>query len=103
MVNLKFKAIVFHNGHMVIENAAIENDLKEFWVELGPSVGWGRFERNDEWIKSGEAPFVLREVRPTHEKAPSPIASSLGVLWRRRAAIEAQQQIEAYQQSLRTP
>lgn len=106
-MQLKIDAIVFMNGYVVIE---LEPGTPEFWIELGPDVGWGRFVPNESRpIKSDKipiipptthkprVPYVLREVRPAHEPRPSPIVSSLGVLWRRQAAIEAHQRIVAYQ------
>lgn len=98
MMDLPFDAILFANGHVVIESST---KVSEFWVELGPQVGWGRFERlAGSLTNRGEAPFVLREVRPAREIAPSPVVSSLGVLWRRQAAIEAHQRIEAYRRQV---
>ncbi|WP_156429594.1 hypothetical protein [Burkholderia sp. TSV86] len=91
-MKLDFEAIVFANGYVVID---ARSDLPDFWVELGPEVGWGRFERMVEFA-FGEGRFVLREVRPAYEMAPSPIVSPLGVLWRRQAAIE----IGAYRQEM---
>lgn len=93
---LNFDAIVFANGYVVIDAAF---DVPDFWVEFGPDVGWGRFARESELANLGEARFVLREVRPAHEREPSPVVSSLGVLWRRRAACEAHQRIEIYRQA----
>lgn len=93
-MDLLCEAIVFANGYVVIESST---DAREFWIELGPEVGWGRFQRlAGSVINRDEVPFVLREVRPAHAPVPSPVVSSLGVLWRRRAAIAAHQRIEAY-------
>ncbi|WP_143328074.1 hypothetical protein [Caballeronia pedi] len=92
-LDLHADAVVFLNGFVTIES---EVDVPEFWIELGPSVGWGRFERLEEIKTKDEALFVLCGVRSAHEPVPSPIASPLGVLWRRRAAIEAQRRISTY-------
>lgn len=96
-INVQFEAIAFVNGLVVIESSL---DVHSFWVELGPSVGWGRFDRMEPGTTTtGEVPFVLRVVRPGHESTPSPIVSSLGVLWRRQAACEAQKRIAAFQRA----
>lgn len=39
MFALKFDAIVFHNGYVLIDAIC---DLSAFWIEFGPEVGWGR-------------------------------------------------------------
>ncbi len=92
------EAVTFFNGHVVVD--AISN-FPEFWIRIGPEVGWGRFVRLlDAQPTNGAAQFVLREVLPELAPQQGPTVSLLGVLWRRQAAIEAQQGISAYLQGL---
>lgn len=90
---VRIDAIVFANGNTTIECIS---DLDRFWLPLSPAVGWAKFER----LEPTKGSFQLCEVRPAHDPVPRPIVSSLGVLWRRQAAIEAHRSISSYQQGL---
>lgn len=98
IMNLNTEAIVFANGLVCIE--CDPGNITEFWVELGKEIGWGKFTEVKTLYKKKTRPFRLTEVRPAHNPVPSPIASSLGVLWRRKAAISAQRAFGAYYSGL---
>lgn len=96
--NMDVNSAVFVNGVFVI-NAI--TDLNEFWLPLGQNVGYGRlvmcgYEREAIGLKM----FVLHEVQSASYPIPHPVIASLGVLWRRQAAIAADQSIAAYREGL---
>jgi hypothetical protein len=81
-----------------------ETQHQEFWLALGchthdAPLGYLRLVRcRDEVIlQKTQGLFELREVLPAGSPAPSPIVSLSGVLWTRRAALEADRAIGAYQ------
>ena len=59
------------NGVFLFTNSARQED---FWVFLGPLVGWGRLSlRTNRLSSSAEGAFELVEIRPATEEPPSPI------------------------------
>lgn len=76
----------------------------EFWLEI-QKVGWMRFERvrhpGDDLTARGT--WLSSEVRPGHCPDPHQAISLSGVLWTRRAALEAHQSICAFQAGLNPP
>lgn len=89
MREIRLDSLVFHANATVAETGT---DLDEFWISLGPDVGYAQFIRQH----PGQARFLLRQVRSAHSPVPSPLASVRGVLWSRRAAIEADRSIASY-------
>ena len=85
---------VFVNGFFTIE--AFSN-LPGFVLPLGPDIGLGVFERIDAEHDVSPRKYVLRRVLSAPAPAPYPTVASLGVLWTRRAALEAHQSIVSYQ------
>lgn len=89
-------ALVHKNGFFVYSDQP-----NDFWVLLSKEIGWGRFScpRPNDGDVNGEWLFVLREIRPVGGQVPDPIIESSDVLWRRRAAIEAEKSISSYLRS----
>jgi hypothetical protein len=79
--------------------------LKEFFIAFGrngldgAAIGYGRFVRCGEEVinQMTQGLFELREVLSASSPVPHPIVSLSGVLWTRRAALEADRAIGAYQ------
>lgn len=91
---IRIDSLIFHaNGTF----AEVVTDLDAFWIPLTPTVGFARFEVVDT-LSSRECArtFQLLEVRAASWLAPHPQVSVSGVLWSRRAAIEADQAIGSY-------
>lgn len=84
----------------------IDTPLDEFWAALhsikGAAMAFVRFKRfGDELILGRyQGLFGAVEVRPALGSCPGPIVSLSGVLWTRRAAIEAEIVLSAYLQGL---
>lgn len=75
-----------------LELAGVE--VPYFWIELwnlDTHLGYGRFDMHPDYPGSAATTrsFVLTALLPAHSPAPSPTASLSGVLWNRRAALEA--------------
>lgn len=84
----------------------VDTELSEFWVVLSAKtsdrnpIGYARFVdcKADEVILGGVVKtFGLQEVQSASFPCPHPIISLSGVLRTRRAALEADQAISAYQ------
>lgn len=86
---VRLNALVFHKNATVVE---AETGLDEFWVALGPSLGFLHFTRQH----LNQERFLLRQVQSESLPIPSPLVSVRGVLWSRRAALEANQAISSY-------
>lgn len=71
----------------------VETVHDKFGLAAGEGKGWLVFSR----VTPGQAVFQLQELLSPHEPNPFPRASLLGVLWSRRAALEAHQCIASYQ------
>lgn len=85
----------FYNGYVIV---TANTNVDEFVMPLGNGVGYGHFvflgfENQSKNLKR----FELKEVLPTHCPAQHLLVESLGVLWKRHAAIEAEKSISAYQ------
>jgi hypothetical protein len=82
-----------------------ETDQQEFVVAIGShnldgkAIGYARFVRCGEEIinQTTQGLFELREVLSASSPVPHPVVSLSGVLWTRRAALEADRAIGAYQ------
>lgn len=76
----------FHpNGFFI--NAPKQGD---FWVHLGPLVGWGKFSmlyETNEFTKPS-ALFQLVEVLPAGSEPPESVVGGSNVLWRLTEALE---------------
>lgn len=60
-----------YNGMFLFTNSARQED---FWVFLGPLVGWGRLSlRTNRLPNSAEGAFEFVEIRPATEEPPTPI------------------------------
>lgn len=77
---------------------AMDTPLASFWLALGctgsdKAIGYARYERRGEEVVTGvrQGLFELTEVLPAGCPAPHPTISLSGVLWTRRAALEAEQ------------
>jgi len=88
------EALLFHptNG-LFFEDGSFEAD--EFAVTLRPGMVL-IFRR----MPSTPECFEAVEVRETSSQGPRPPASVRGVLWSRRAAIEAEKSISAYREAI---
>jgi len=65
----------------------LEPESKEdFWLFLGPAVGWGRFSLVTNRIPGGADSFELVEIRPADAPAPCPVVEFNNVLWRKKEA-----------------
>lgn len=80
-------SLVFHNGQCVME---VSTGVDGFWVELGPEAGFALF------MRSSPAGFRLQEVQLVPTPGLYQRASVRGVLWSRRAAIEADRAISSF-------
>lgn len=80
-------SLVFHNGQCVVE---VATDVDGFWIELGPEAGFAFF------MRVSPAAFRLQRVQPALTPGPYQRASVRGVLWSRRAAIEADRSISSF-------
>lgn len=80
-------SLVFHNGRCVMDVVA---DVDGFWIELGPEAGFALF------MRVSPVAFRLQQVQPVQTPGPYPRASVRGVLWSRRAAIEADRSISSF-------
>ena len=70
-------------------------DRKEdFWLFMGDLVGWMRFSMCRYGLNSER--FEAVEVLPPRSPVPYPVVVIKGVLWSRKAALEAEQCISAY-------
>jgi len=87
-------ALVFHpaNG-LFFEDKSVMTD--EFAVTLRPGMLL-IFRR----MPSTPECFEVKEVRETRSQDPHPPVLGLGVLWSRRAAIEAEKSICAYREAI---
>lgn len=91
---LKLEALVLHPNGWVIEGVG---SVQQFWLEI-QRVGWMRFERIDRPVSLSEkGTWLATEVRPGPCPDPHQSTSLSGVLWTRRAALEAHQAIFAFQ------
>lgn len=89
MREVRINSLVFHENAVVADVSA---GINEFWVSLGPGIGFAQFIRES----SAQGLFLLHQVLPGHLPAPSPLVSVRGVLWSRQAALEADQAIASY-------
>ena len=78
----------------VLEGLDIEHD--EFSLSVGQGKGWLIFQR----VNSSPSSFQLLKLLPPYAPHPYPQVSLRGVLWSRRAALEAHQGICAYQAAI---
>ena len=85
---IRINSLVFHKNGTVID---CDWTGQEFWLCLRPDVGYVKFMR----LPSGS--FLSQQVLLAHSPIPDPLVSVRGVLWSRRAAIEADQAIASYQ------
>lgn len=79
-------AIMHHTGIMLYADTR-----EDFWLTLGPGLGWGRFTRlyADKGFKEEDgALFRLAEVRPESEGAPAIIREEQ--LWGAREALDVE-------------
>lgn len=93
MREIRPDSLVFHKNGVVIEG---DIDMAGFWVDLGPGIGYLQFLR----VANCSGTFLSRQLLPAHSPAPCPLVSIPGVLWSRRAAIEADQAIGSYRVGL---
>lgn len=97
MMEIKPDALIFFN-HTVILSFSEENtpEEKEFWVELVYGRSYAKFHQLD----ATPTDFVAVEVVSGYFPDLHPTASLQGVLWTRRAAVEADQEISAFEADL---
>ena len=88
-IDLRPDCVIFTNGKVVFE---IVQAPDVFWVDLGESIGFGEFCR----FPTDANTLLLMRLQQDRTQVPYPIASIRGVLWSRRAAIEAEKSISAH-------
>lgn len=93
-VEISIDALIFHDNGVVIDGA--QTHLDSFWISLGPGIGYARFTK----VPGTSGKHLLQQLLPGHSQVPSPLVSVPDVLWRRRAAIEADRSIASYRQGL---
>ena len=91
---LTIDSLVFHKNGVVIELARTE--LETFWISFVPGIGYAQFTR----VPGTSGKHLLQQLLPGYCPAPSPLVSVPDVLWRRQAAIEADQSIASYRREL---
>jgi len=98
---IKMDSLVFHPNGWVIAGSAIEGRSCPpfFWLEI-QKLGWLRFELVPEFTETAERSWLATAFHAGDCPDPNQSFSLLGVLWTRRAAIEAHQSISAYEQGL---
>ena len=122
-IRIPITAAIFHENALTI---SLKHDMEDFWVNLGPFVGWGRFSNRERiWppreevliplnvkldpettellAKSSpvkEHVFLLVEVIPADSPPPSPRGCGSDVLWRKREALESIARQSAYLRGL---
>lgn len=98
-IKIRPDALVFANsGKVCFEKISFETgfEIEAFWLQLGPALGYGLFER----MPTSPDIYLLTKLQTELTPVPYPLASLQGVLWSRRAAIEAEMSISAYRNSL---
>lgn len=98
---IELEALVMHPNGWVIEG---KGAVQRFWLEV-QQVGWMLFERVPElahYVKARpeEGKWIATASHPGPCPDPDQAISLSGVLWTRRAALEAHQAICAYEQGL---
>ena len=94
-IKIKPEALVWQATHgPVLEGVDIEID--EFSLSAGQEKGWLVFQR----VSSCPSTFQLLKLLPPCAPNPYPQVSVRGVLWSRQAALEAHQDICAYQAAI---
>jgi|GEM_PF-1161376 len=94
-------ALVLHPNGWCIEGKALEGKelTPEFWLEI-QNIGWLHFELVLPSYNIRKGTWLATEYRLGDCPAPCRSFSLQGVLWTRRAAIEAHQSICAYERGL---
>lgn len=92
---IKADALVLHKNGMVFSDIS-EKHLTEFWIQIGPGLGYIKFER----VSSDSQDYLSKSVQLESFPVPSPLVSIQHVLWRRQAAIEAELCISAFRAGL---
>lgn len=93
MSDIHVESMVFHKNAVVIESPSLALDSTEFWIEITPNLGFLKFEQ----VKESQGVYQSTELLLGSSPAPSPLVSLPHVLWHRQAALEAHQDICAYQ------
>lgn len=88
MVEVRFSSLVFHENGVVVD---VASELEYFWLWLGPEAGYLQFTK----VKGSDS-YISRSVVPPGSPEPSPRVSARGVLWSRRAALEADAAIAGF-------
>ncbi len=107
---MKPECIVFNESNNTVTIADFRPEQDVFWVEIAGGepnngvldfnvIGWLRFDCVA-INQNGSGDYLLNGLRLASETPPYPVISLSGVLWSRRAAIEAHRSISAYQQGL---
>ena len=99
--SVTLESLVLHPNGWVLSG---RGDAQTFWLQV-QQVGWMRFERVPRPDCSTDAisqatSWIATEMHPGPCPDPHQSVSWSGVLWTRRAALQAHQAICAYQQGL---
>lgn len=87
-IEIQATGVVFSKKGMFLHAVT---GVDEFWVRLGRTFGWGKFSICGERCPATlSGIFELTETLPTNAPDPDPIVSEIGVLFRRKAALEAE-------------
>ena len=73
-----------------------EERKKDFWLFLGPAIGWGLFRRASKRIvDANKAVFEMVEIRHPDSAPPDDVKFFANVLWRRKEALEVEKSFQS--------